>query len=336
MSYAIGILDQSPVIGNETNEEALQYSIELAQTAELLGYKRFWVAEHHNMEQVAGVSPEILIAHLLAKTKTIHIGSGGVMLQHYSPYKVAENFHLLANLAPNRVNVGIGKAPGGLRLSTKALQFGTVNDGRDFEQRIKLLKDFLHNEVPESHALHGVQATPLPKEKLELFLLGGSENSAKLATELDAHYVFARFLNNSDEELQKIATWHANENKHSGRKWIVAVAVLAAETDEEAEELAKDTKLYEITFADGKTLSVQSEKQVEALKQQTNEAFTVSEKQVAVIAGTAVTIKEKLDQLHKTYGIDEFIFHTPLQERQARITSFQRLGEIYWKERVTL
>src|SRR5690625_5354150 len=82
MSYAIGILDQSPVIGNETNEEALQYSIELAQTAELLGHKRFWVAEHHNMEQVAGVSPEILIAHLLAKTKTIHIGSGGVMLQH--------------------------------------------------------------------------------------------------------------------------------------------------------------------------------------------------------------------------------------------------------------
>lgn len=336
MSYEIGILDQSPICPNETAREALQHSIALAKKVEGLGYKRFWVAEHHNMDQVAGVSPEVFIAHLLAHTNTIHIGSGGVMLQHYSPYKVAENFHLVENLAPGRVDVGIGKAPGGLRLSTKALQFGTVNDGGDFAQRMTLLNHFFNQDVPNSHALHGVQATPLPEEKLPIFLLGGSENSAKLATKLNAHYVFARFLNNSDDALQKISTWHTHENQHTGRKFIVAIAVLAAETDEQAAQLAKDIKLYDITFADGKTLSVQSEKQVEALRQQTDEAFTVTEKQVAVVTGTATTIKEKLDQLHQTYSIDEFIFHTPLLNRQARDASFEQLGEVYRKERVNI
>lgn len=336
MGYKIGILDQSPICPNETAREALQHSIALAKKAENLGYKRFWVAEHHHMEQVAGVSPEVFIAHLLAHTNTIQIGSGGVMLQHYSPYKVAENFHLLENLAPGRVDVGIGKAPGGLRLSTRALQFGTVNDGGDFAQRMTLLKHFFQQDVPKSHALHGVQATPLPEGKLPIFLLGGSEHSAELATKLDAHYVFARFLNHSDEVLQKVANWHAQENRHTGRKFIVAIAVLAAETDEEAAQLAKDIKLYDITFADGKTLSVQSKKQVEEWKQQSDEAFTIHEKQVAVVSGAATTIKEKLDQLYHAYGIDEFIFHTPLLNRQARNASFELLGEIYQKEQLTI
>lgn len=330
MSYDIGILDQSIVIKNETAREALQQSIELAKKAEHLGYKRFWVAEHHNMSQVAGVSPEVLIGHLLAKTETIHIGSGGVMLQHYSPYKVAENFHLLENLAPGRVDVGIGKAPGGLHLSTQALQSGTVNDGTDFEERLTLLKHFLQQSIPEDHSLYGVQATPLPKNPLDIFLLGGSENSAKLATSLGAHYVFARFLNNSDEVLERVATWHKQNNNHT--RLIVAIAVLAAETEERAKQLAKDIKLYQITFADGRTLAVQSHKQVEDLREQTSEAFTVDEKQVAVVSGTAASIKERLHAMHEQYKIDEFIFHTPLQNRQARNESYVRLGQIYKAE----
>src|SRR5690625_8027016 len=112
MSYAIGILEQSIVIDNETAREALQESIQLAKKAEYLGYKRFWVAEHHNMSQVVGVSPEVLIGHILAKTEKIHIGSGGVMLQHYSPYKVAENFHLLEKLAPRSEESRVGKKHG--------------------------------------------------------------------------------------------------------------------------------------------------------------------------------------------------------------------------------
>lgn len=330
MSYEIGVLDQSPVMDQETPYEALQHSIQLAKKAEALGYKRFWVAEHHNMEQVASVSPEVLISHLLAKTNSIEIGSGGVMLQHYSPYKVAENFHILANLAPQRVNVGIGKAPGGLHLSTKALQAGNMNDGTDFEQRLILLKKFLNHHVPEGHPLHGVHATPLPDEKLPIFLLGASESSVSLATKLEAHFVFARFLNHSDDVLQKVATLHQAHN--SERKFIVALAVLAAETEEKAKQLAQSIKLYDITFSDGKTLTVQSDKQIAALKNQTTDTFTVKEKVVPVIAGTAEAVKEQLDTLHVQYNIDEFIFHTPLLDRQARTESFQLLGEVYEHE----
>src|SRR5438067_10428650 len=122
VSLTLSILDQSPVHDSETATEAFQHSIALPQKAEAWGYHRFWVSEHHGSSRVMGSSPEVLVAHLLAKTTRIRVGSGGVMLQHYSPYKVAENFNLLASLAPGRVDLGIGKAPGGLPLSTRALQ----------------------------------------------------------------------------------------------------------------------------------------------------------------------------------------------------------------------
>ena len=161
MAYKLGILDQSPVFPGTSAAYALQQTIHLAQKAEEWGYNRFWVSEHHDTEQVAGSSPEILISHLLAKTNSIRVGSGGVMLQHYSPYKVVENFHLLSSLAPGRVDLGIGKAPGGLPLSTKALQFGSGSSQITFEERIVLLNNILTNELEDGHPLSGVQATPI-------------------------------------------------------------------------------------------------------------------------------------------------------------------------------
>src|SRR3954466_2279175 len=159
--------------------DALQKTVQLAQKAEEWGYSRFWVSEHHHSDQVAGSSPEVLISYLLAQTNSIRVGSGGVMLQHYSPYKVAENFHVLSNLAPGRVDLGIGKAPGGLPLSTKALQYGTVNDGKDFENRLTFLQQLINNSVPETHEFAGIKATPTPPTKPHTYLLGASVDSAK-------------------------------------------------------------------------------------------------------------------------------------------------------------
>lgn len=121
MAYALSLLDKSPLAKGESATDALQRTVALAQLAERLDYRRFWVAEHHNVPELASSSPEVLIAFLLAHTSRIRIGSAGVMIQHYSPYKVAENFHLLASLAPGRVDLCVGKAPGGLPLSTRAL-----------------------------------------------------------------------------------------------------------------------------------------------------------------------------------------------------------------------
>ena len=124
MGYHLSILDQAPVIEGASNALTLLRTVELAQLAEKLGYKRFWVSEHHHSHEVASSSPEVLVSYILAKTNKIRVGSGGVMLSHYSPYKVAENFNVLTNLAGNRVDLGVGKAPGGLPLATAALQYG--------------------------------------------------------------------------------------------------------------------------------------------------------------------------------------------------------------------
>src|SRR3954452_25486590 len=156
MSYQLSILDQSPITTGTTASDALQKTVQLAQKAEEWGYSRFWVSEYPHTELLAGSSPEVLISYVLARTNSIRVGSGGVMLQHYSPYKVAENFHVLSNLAPGRVDLGTAQAPGGLPLSTKALQYGTMNDGKDFEERLSFLKKLIEDSVDEEHPLSGI------------------------------------------------------------------------------------------------------------------------------------------------------------------------------------
>jgi len=324
MGYKLGILDQSPIFKGKTAADAFQHTIQLVKKAEEWGYFRFWVSEHHNMEQVAGSSPEVLISHLLAHTKKIHIGSGGVMLQHYSPYKVAENFNVLSTLAPGRVNLGIGKAPGGLPLSTKALRYGTSNHELDFNERITFLKCLIDETVEHGHPLEGVQALPKPEKKPEIFLLGGSANSAKLAADLKVHFVFAGFLNSDEKVLQETASVFKNDFKEG--KFIVALPVLATPAQEEAVKLAEDHKLFILHLHDGRTLTVQSEEQVKAYEKQAKGPFEVHEKAAEIIAGTPEYVTQELTRLHRLYHIDEFMLHTPIRREAARFRSYQLLS----------
>lgn len=327
LSYQLGILDQSPVFAGKTAADALQHTIELAQKAEEWGYSRFWVSEHHHMEQVAGSSPEVLISHLLAHTNAINIGSGGVMLQHYSPYKVAENFNLLSTLAPGRVDLGIGKAPGGLPLSTKALQqYGLKNSGNDFNERLTFLKNLIEESVADDHPLAGIQALPRPERKPEIYLLGGSTNSAAFAADLKVHFVFAGFLNHDEISLRE--TVRIFKSNFKTGKFIVALAVLAAPTQEEAEKLAEEHKLYTLHLHDGRTLTVQSKEQVHAYEKQAEGPFKIVEKAADIIAGTPAYVRSELTRLHETYKVDEFILHTPLRKEAERLRSFQLLSPL--------
>lgn len=151
MTFGLSFLDKSPIHQDESATAALRRTVALAQKAEAHGFVRFWVAEHHNSPKLASSSPEVLIGFLLAQTQRINIGSGGVMLQHYSAYKVAENFKLLSALAPDRVDLGIGKAPGGLPLSTRALQ-GAYDPARkpSFERQLEDLERFVRDEKADN------------------------------------------------------------------------------------------------------------------------------------------------------------------------------------------
>lgn len=332
MSYSLGILDQSPIIEDATNEKTLQKTVALAQKAEQLGYSRFWVSEHHNTDTLAGSSPEVLVSYLLAKTKSINIGSGGVMLQHYSPYKVAENFHVLASLEPGRVDLGIGKAPGGLPLSTKALQYGTLNKGEnDFEEKLKFLQQLMEQTVLAEHELYGVQATPIPKVKPALFLLGASPQSAILAGTLGIAFVFARFINSDNDVLAQAAT--AYRTHHPNGHFVVSIAALAAPTKEEAIALIGDQKITKVHLASGKSLTLQSVELAEKFGQESGESFTVKQYDADILCGTPDDIKTILDDYHVRYQIDEFILHTPVLKEFERERSFELLSPAYLQQK---
>ncbi|WP_405079858.1 LLM class flavin-dependent oxidoreductase [Paenibacillus chitinolyticus] len=329
MAIKLSILDQTPVYEGETGTEAFKRTVALARRAEELGYHRFWVAEHHDSAHVAGSSPEVLISHLLAKTERIRLGSGGVMLQHYSPYKVAENFNVLSALGPGRIDLGIGRAPGGLPRSTQALQKNVV-DAASLTDKIVELRKFLHNRLEEDHPLAGLRANPVPDRPADLYVLGASTGSARLAAELGLPYVFSLFINGDPQTaVEAIGTYRSEFNYAHGAEpaAILALSVIAAGSEEEAEELAGDHKLVKIHLESGRTITVSTLEHAEEFGKQSSENFTIEVKEPSVTKGTVETVKKELLELQRATGVDEFIVLTAVKDFAKRVRSFELLIE---------
>lgn len=331
MEIKLSILDQTPIFEGETAELAFRHTIELAQAAEKLGYHRFWVSEHHDSEKVAGASPEVLISHLLAKTERIRIGSGGVMLQHYSPYKVAENFNVLSSLAPGRVDLGIGRAPGGLPRSTQALQQGP-HTPLSLTEKIKELQQFLHNRLEHGHPLFGLRVQPAPRNPADIYMLGTSEDSAAIAAELGLPYVFSLFINGDQQTAYQALTSYRIRfqlMKSANPAVILAISVIAADTDEEAKELAGELKLFKIHLKSGKTITVTTEEQAEEFGRQSCETNTIEVAKPAVTIGSKETVRRTLLKLAQMLGVNEFMVLTPIPDFSKRLRSFQLLKEAF-------
>ncbi|MEP7456317.1 LLM class flavin-dependent oxidoreductase [Phyllobacterium sp. SB3] len=327
MGYALSLLDKSPVFNSEPASAALKRTVALAKQAEEWGFRRFWVAEHHDTPDVASSSPEVLIAFIAAHTARIRVGSGGVMLQHYSPYKVAENFNVLANLAPGRIDLGVGKAPGGLPFSTQALQ-GLVarTEKQDFAAQLAQLSAFLDEGLPEGTPLASVRATPLPSTTAERFLLGASPDSAALAARQGWEFVFASHLNGDEEVLKQTLDIYAE--KAQGRKPLLAVGVVAAETDSEAERLVGDIQHFKVHVEGGQSVTVGSVEQAEEYARQAGASnYRIEKKTPNVIRGSARKVIAELDRLHERFGIGEFIIDTPIRDAARRLSSIQLLAQ---------
>lgn len=314
--YTMSLLDQSPALNGDTPADALQRTIKMAQFAEELGFKRFWVSEHHGSKELTGSAPEILVSQLLAKTQSIRIGSGGVMLTHYSPFKVAESFNLLATLAPDRVDLGVGKAPGGLPLATKALQYNGLSDPNDFNNRLEELQKYVLGEAE-------LVAEPTPDIPPQLILLGGSVSSAKKAAELGITYVFAQFINSNEDHLIEAAKTYKEINPNG--IFAAALAIIAADTKVEAEDLAKNTDIFKVIFEDGSKFTLTSLKVAEKFGQESGKAYKVEQVKSPALFGETPEIFDKLDALHEL-GIDEFIIHNPILQEQARFRSIELLS----------
>src|SRR5919199_1251221 len=194
-AIALSVLDQSPVGSGRTARDAFAETLELAQLAERLGYRRYWLAEHHNTGALAGSAPEVMITRVASVTSRIRVGSSGVMLSHYSPLKVAETFRVLETLFPGRIDLGLGRAPGSDSRTAFALAQGQPRQIERFPEQLTELAAFLHDALPEGHPYHGVRAMPEAPGVPEIWLLGSSGQSAAYAAALGFAFSFAHFIN---------------------------------------------------------------------------------------------------------------------------------------------
>lgn len=321
MTYRLSLLDKSPLTPGGTAGEALATSLDYAVAAERLGFHRFWVAEHHGVGTLASSAPEVLAAYLLARTRRIRIGTGGVLLQHYSPYKVAEVFGVLATLAPGRVDLGIGKAPGGMPLGTRALQADLAAPRRPFEEKLRDLALFLRQAAPDDHPLTGAEALPRAANLPDCFLLGASEASASLAASLGWGFVHAGQHDGDDAAIR--ASLQAASRTAPA---ILAITVVAAPTREDA-RLAADQRSFKLHLPGGQAVNLGSLEAAEQYAAQLGvRPVRVEEHRPQVLAGTPDDVHAGLADLARRHGIAEFILDSPIADPVRRLRSIELIG----------
>ncbi len=318
MGYALSLLDKSLIARGEPAADALARTAAFAQRAEQLGFHRFWLAEHHGFKTHASSAPEILIAYILARTSRIRVGSGGVMLQHYSPYKVAETFNLLSGLAPGRVDLGIGKAPGGFPLSTRALQAESDPARKlDFADKIAALDGFLGNQAD-------ALAMPLAATPPERFLLGASVDSAVLAGQRGWRFAFAGQFNGDTDLIERSFAAYAT---YSDAPPLLSVSAYVAADQAEAEAKLAALRVFKLHLPGGGSVNLGAPEQAEEYARQAG--FTdirIEETHPSVVAGTAAFVKAELDALHARFGIGEFIIDIPLPGARERLQTIELLA----------
>jgi len=329
MKIKLSVLDQSPISEGQTAEEALKQTVQLAQFVEKLGYERFWVSEHHDTTGLAGSSPEVLISYIAAKTKTIRVGSGGVMLPHYSPYKVAENFKVLAGLVPNRVDLGIGRAPGGMPRATIALQGGRNRNVDQYPEQVEELLAYLNDDLDKDHMLYGLKATPIVEAIPEVWLLGSSPSSAQLAANLGLPYTFALFINGEGGEYyMNMYLRHFKPSKYLKKpKNMTAVFAICAETDEEAEKIASSIDLSFLLLEQGiPSLGTPSPEKAAQYEYSPYELARIQENRKRMIIGNPKKVKEEIIQLCERYETDEIMLATITYDFNDKLKSFELIA----------
>lgn len=325
MSLRLSLLDKCPVQPHESAPEALTRAVTMAKTAEQSGFHRYWLAEHHGVKALASSVPEILIAHILAHTSRIRVGSGGVMLQHYSPYKVAETFHMLASLAPGRVDLGVGKAPGGFPYTTRALQSAIDPQRRgSFADQLRQLDAFLARADRESNKKDIAVATPLPDVPPERFLLGGSVESAELAAELDWTLVFAGQFHGDTALMTRCFDIIARRNR---QKPMICVTAFAAESEAQARRTVENMRVYKMHIPGAQSINlVHPDHAVEFARQAGITEYRLEESKPSILAGTPEQVCAALLDLQRRFGVDEIIIETPTTSPAERLQSVKLIG----------
>ncbi|WP_069366735.1 LLM class flavin-dependent oxidoreductase [Salisediminibacterium beveridgei] len=325
----LSILDQAPITQGHTGEQALQYAIELAKLGEELGFHRFWMAEHHSTDAFASSAPEITIAHIAALTERIRLGTGGVMMMHYSPLKMAEVFKTLSALAPGRIDFGAGRAPGGDRASMFALSEGREPMLNNMYEKLGITMDYLADHVPPHRIYDQVKAEPANVSRPEAWLLGSSGNSARRAGQMGVGYSFAQFFNG---ELSKAILDTYRENFKPSELMTtpeinVSYLTTVADSEEEAAYHALPQDIARLMLMKGKITGAMTPEAAQDYPLTEMDRMQIESMRALHLVGTPSQVADHLSADQETYGFDEAMIVSIPHSQEVRLNVYRHLAE---------
>ncbi len=327
----LSVLDQSPVISGLDARRAIGATLLLARRVEALGYQRYWLAEHHAIAALADPCPEVLLARLGAETKTIRVGTGGVLLPYYSAFRVAETFSMLEALYPGRIDLGIGRAPGGDQRTAHAVGGGQIPSAEQFPQQVWELVSHLDGTLPDDHPHQRVRLQPRVETAPPVWLLGSSDYSGALAAQLGLRFAFAHFINARGGDA--VTRAYRQRYQPSGREprphALVCVFAICAETKDEAERLAASIDLRRLHMATNLDMPVPTLEEALAHRYTPAEREYVRSQRERAIIGDPEHCKRALLELAERYATEEVMVLTITGDYASRTRSYELLAEAF-------
>ncbi|NUA28719.1 LLM class flavin-dependent oxidoreductase [Cupriavidus basilensis] len=330
LKLRLSVLDQSPVIAGHHARDALAATVELAQAAEALGYTRYWCAEHHGLRGVCNPAPEVMLARLGSVTKRIRLGSGGVMLPYYSPFKVAEQFRMLEALFPGRIDLGVGRAPGGDMRTAQAVAMGQYNRGDQFEEQVRDLSWLFRGEMPPGHIAEGVVLQPEIDTRPQLWVLGSSDFGGALAARLGLRFAFAHFINPHAghaiaQQYRRDFEAGYDEQPYSA----AAIFVICADTEAEAAELERAVDLRRLQMAYGVNAPIPSLAQAAQHELSERDRLIVERERPRTICGTPEQVAQRMLALRERFLADELVVLSVAASYAARLRTYELLAQAF-------
>jgi len=335
MKFKLSVLDVSPVSSGSTGTQALHNTLDLARLADRLGYERYWLAEHHNLPNIASSSPEVMIGHVASVTGRIRVGAGGIMLPNHAPIKVVETFRVLEALHPGRIDLGIGRAPGTDPVTASALR--RMRDAReaasadDFPQQFGEMLAFAGDGFPESHPFRSLIAMPSEVELPPIWLLGSSGYSARAAAEMGLGYAFASHFSPADPTpfiRDYIENFEPSDN-FARPSAVLAVSVVCGENEEHAEELGSSMKLAWVRLRSGKPTPLPSPEEALAYQYGPAERRLAEAYASMQITGGADSVRMRIEEIVDHTGADEIMVTTNVYDHGERLRSYERLAGVF-------
>ena len=332
MSLRLSVLDQAPIRDGASAREAIAETQDLARAADRLGYTRYWLAEHHNSASLSCAAPEILAGQVASITQRIRVGTGGVMLSHYSPLKVAESFRMLETLHPRRIDLGIGRAPGSDQLTAAALATGPGNLGIEhFPGQIRDLLGFLGDGLDDNHPFRTIRAMPDGPTEPEVWILASSMGSAGLAAHFGCPLSFAHFI--VQKEAANVLSAYRHSFKPSRRLQeplaSLGISLMCAPTEQEAYELSLSRYLWWTKIRQGRPGPFPSVQEALDYPFEDDPETMLKKMRRRAVIGDPGQVRERLEEMSEEFGVNEFVVLTICHDPQARLRSYQLLAEAF-------